>query len=75
VTKKLKVSETMPQEVSRLEQSSRVPVVRVLLLTSSLPCMQEVAKHLEAIRRAEQWMKVSSRSLPSSQSLAVEYSS
>jgi hypothetical protein len=34
-----------------------------------------VAKHLEAIRRAEQWMKVSSRSLPSSQSFAVEYSS
>jgi hypothetical protein len=30
VTKKLKVSETTPQEVSRLEQSSRVPVVRVL---------------------------------------------
>jgi hypothetical protein len=29
VTKKLKVSETTPQEVSRLEQSSRVPVVRV----------------------------------------------
>jgi hypothetical protein len=42
VTKKLKVSETTPQEVSLLEQSSRVPVVRVLLLTSSLPCMQEV---------------------------------
>jgi hypothetical protein len=29
VTKKLKVSETTPQEVSRLEQSSRVPAVRV----------------------------------------------
>jgi hypothetical protein len=29
VTKKLKVSETTPQEVSCLEQSSRVPVVRV----------------------------------------------
>jgi hypothetical protein len=42
VTKKLKVSETTPQEVSCLEQSSRVPVVRVCLLTSSLPCMQEV---------------------------------
>jgi hypothetical protein len=42
VTKKLKVSETTPQEVSSLEQSSRVPFVRVLLLTSSLPCVQEV---------------------------------
>jgi hypothetical protein len=29
VTKKLKVSETTPQEVSRLEQSSRLPIVRV----------------------------------------------
>jgi hypothetical protein len=42
VTKKLKVSKTTPQEVSCLEQSSRVPVVRVRLLMSSLPCMQEV---------------------------------
>jgi hypothetical protein len=42
VTKKLKVSETTPQEVSCLEQSSRVPVVRVRLLMSSLPCIQEV---------------------------------
>jgi hypothetical protein len=42
VTKKLKVSETTPQEVSCLAQSSRVPIVRVRLLMSSLPCMQEV---------------------------------
>jgi hypothetical protein len=42
VTKKLKVSETTPQEASCLEQSSRVPIVRVRLLMSSLPCMQEV---------------------------------
>jgi hypothetical protein len=42
VTKKLKVPETTPQEVSCLEQSSRVPVVQVRLLMSSLPCMQEV---------------------------------
>jgi hypothetical protein len=42
VTKKLKVSETTPQEVSRLEQSSRVPIVSSTLLTSSLPCVQEV---------------------------------
>jgi hypothetical protein len=37
VTKKLKVSETTPQEVTCLYQSSRVPAVRVHLLTSSLP--------------------------------------
>jgi hypothetical protein len=42
VTKKLKVSETTPQEVSRLERSSRVPIVSSTLLTSSLPCVKEV---------------------------------
>jgi hypothetical protein len=42
VAKKLRVSETTPQEVNCLEQSSRVPFVRVRLLTSSLPCVQEV---------------------------------
>jgi hypothetical protein len=42
VAKKLRVSETTPQEVSCLEQSSRVPFVRVRLLMSSLPCVQEV---------------------------------
>jgi hypothetical protein len=42
VTKKLKISETTPQEVSCLEQSSRVPAIRVRLLMSSLPCMREV---------------------------------
>jgi hypothetical protein len=42
VAKKLKVSETTPQEVKRLDQSSRVPAVRVRLLMSSLPFMQEV---------------------------------
>jgi hypothetical protein len=42
VAKKLKVLETTPQEVKCLSQSSRVPTVRVRLLMSSLPCMQEV---------------------------------
>jgi hypothetical protein len=37
VTKKLKVTETTPQEVRSLDQCSRVPVVRVHLLMSSLP--------------------------------------
>jgi hypothetical protein len=42
VAKKLKVSETTPQEVKCLDPSSRAPAVRVRLLMSSLPCMQEV---------------------------------
>jgi hypothetical protein len=42
VAKKMKVSETTPLEVGCLEQSSRVLVVRVRLLTISLPCVQEV---------------------------------
>jgi hypothetical protein len=45
------------------------------LLADDLVEPATVAQHLEAIRRAEQWMKVHSRSLPSSQSFAVEYSS
>jgi hypothetical protein len=42
VTKKLKVSETTPQEVRCLDYCSRVPIVRVHLLMIDLPCMQEV---------------------------------
>jgi hypothetical protein len=42
VTKKLKVSETTPQEVSCLDQCSRVLVSRVHLLMTESPCMQEV---------------------------------
>jgi hypothetical protein len=42
VTKKLKVSETTPQEVSCLDLCSRVPVYQVLLLMIDLPCLQEV---------------------------------
>jgi hypothetical protein len=39
------------------------------LLADDLVEPATVAKHLEAIRQAEQWMKVSSRNLPSSQYL------
>jgi hypothetical protein len=42
VAKGVKVLETTPQEVSCLDQSSRVVVVRVDLLMTELPCMQEV---------------------------------
>jgi hypothetical protein len=41
---------------------------RIELLADDLVEPAMVAKHLEAIRQAEQWMKVSSRSLLSSQS-------
>jgi hypothetical protein len=42
VTKKLKVTETTPQEVRSLDLCSRVPVVRVHLLMTDLPCIQQV---------------------------------
>jgi hypothetical protein len=45
------------------------------LLADDLVEPAAVAQHLEALRRDEQWMKVRSRSLSSSQSFAVEYSS
>jgi hypothetical protein len=48
---------------------------RIELLADDLIEPTTVAKHLEAIHQAEQWMKVSSRSLLSSQSFVVEYSS
>jgi hypothetical protein len=41
------------------------------LLADDLVEPATVAQHLEAIRRAEQWMKVCSRSLPSTQSFAL----
>jgi hypothetical protein len=44
------------------------------LLADDLVEPVTVAKHLEAILQAEQWMKVSSRSFLSSQSSGVEYS-
>jgi hypothetical protein len=44
------------------------------LLADDLVDPAMVAKHLEAVRQAEQWMKVSSRSFLSSQSSIVEYS-
>jgi hypothetical protein len=42
VVKKLKVTETTSQEVSHLEECSRVPVSRVHLLTKKFPCLQEL---------------------------------
>jgi hypothetical protein len=44
------------------------------LLADDLVEPATVAKHLEAIRQAEQWMKVNSRSFLSSQSSVVEHS-
>jgi hypothetical protein len=47
----------------------------VELLADDLVDPTTVARHLEAVRQAEQWMKVSSRNSWSSQSFSVEYSS
>jgi hypothetical protein len=45
----------------------------VELLADDLVDLATVARHLEAVRQAEQWMKVSSRDYWSSQSFSVEY--
>jgi hypothetical protein len=47
----------------------------VELLVDDLVDPATVARHLEAVRQAEQWMKLSSRNSWSSQSFSVEYSS
>jgi hypothetical protein len=48
---------------------------RVELLADDMVDPATVARHLEAVRQAEQWMKVSSRNSWSSQSFSVEYPS
>jgi hypothetical protein len=45
------------------------------LLADDLVDPATVARHLEAVRQAEQWMKVSSRNSWSSQSFSIEYPS
>jgi hypothetical protein len=47
----------------------------VELLADNMVDPATVARHLEAVRQAEQWMKVSSRNSWSSQSFSVEYPS
>jgi hypothetical protein len=42
VAKKMKVTETTSQEVSRLHQCSRVLMSRVCVLTMKFPCLQEM---------------------------------
>jgi hypothetical protein len=42
VTKKLKVTETTSQEVSHLEQGSRVLMSQCCVLTMKFPCLQEM---------------------------------
>jgi hypothetical protein len=42
VAKKLKVTETTSQEVSRLQQGSRVLMSRCCVLTTKFPCLQEM---------------------------------
>jgi hypothetical protein len=42
-------------------------------LADDLFDLSTVARHLEAVRQVEQWMKVSSRSFLSSQSCSIEY--
>jgi hypothetical protein len=47
----------------------------VELLADDLVDPSTVARHLEAVRQAGQWMKVSSRNSWSSQSFSIEYPS
>jgi hypothetical protein len=69
-------------EIQDAEPNRSVPMTEatassrggIELLADDLVEPATVAKHLEAIRQAEQWMKVSSRSFLSSQSSVVEYS-
>jgi hypothetical protein len=71
----LEIQDTEPIRSAPMTEATSSSRGGIELLADDLVEPATVAQHLEAIRRAEQWMKVRSRSLPSSQSFAVEYSS
>jgi hypothetical protein len=69
-----KVQDAEPIRSAPMTEATSSSRGGIELLADDLVEPAVVAQHLEAIRRAEQRMKVRSRSLPSSQSFCVEYS-
>jgi hypothetical protein len=62
------IQDTEPIRSAPMTEATSSSRDGIELLADDLVEPATVAKHMEAIRRAEQWMKVSSRSLLSSQS-------
>jgi hypothetical protein len=70
----LEIQDAEPIRSAPMTEATASSRSGIELLADDLVEPATVAKHLEAIRQAEQWMKVSSRSFLSSQSSVVEYS-
>jgi hypothetical protein len=68
------IQDTEPIRSAPMTEAAASSRGGIELLADDLVDPATVAKHLEAVRQAEQWMKVSSRSFLSSHPSVVEYS-
>jgi hypothetical protein len=75
VVRSPEIQDAEPIRSARMIEAASSSRGGVELLADDLVDPATVARHLEAVRQAEQWMKVSSRNSWSSQSFSVEYPS
>jgi hypothetical protein len=75
VVRSPEIQDTEPIRSAPMTEAATSSCGGVELLVDDLVDLATVAPHLEAVRQAEQWMKVSTRNSWSSQSFSVEYSS
>jgi hypothetical protein len=75
VVRSPEIQDTEPIRSAPMTEAATSSCGGVELLVDNLVDLATVAPHLEAVRQAEQWMKVSTRNSWSSQSFSVEYSS
>jgi hypothetical protein len=75
VVRSPKIQDAEPIRSAPMTEAATSSHGGVELLADDLVDPAMVARHLEAVRQAKQWMKVSSRNSWSSQSFSVEYSS
>jgi hypothetical protein len=74
VVRSPKIQDAEPIRSAPMTEAAASSRGGVELLADDLVDPATVARHLEAVRQAEQWMKVSSLELLSNQSSIVEYS-
>jgi hypothetical protein len=73
VVRSPEIQDTEPIRSAPMTEATTSSRGGVELLADDLVDRAMVARHLEAVRQAEQWMKVSSRNSLNSQSISVEY--
>jgi hypothetical protein len=75
VVRSPEIQDTEPIRSAPMTKAATSSRGGVELLADDLVNPATVSRHLEAVRQAEQWMKLSGRNSWSSQSFSVEYSS